>query len=29
MLADWLADEPEWADVLSVERIEPDAGSLN
>ena len=29
MLADCVADEPEWACVLSVERIELDAGSLN
>ncbi len=29
MLADCLADEPEWADVLSVERVELAAGSLN
>ena len=29
MLVECLADEPEWADVLSVERVELAAGSLN
>jgi hypothetical protein len=30
MLTDWLADEPDWADALSVERIElEDRSSLN